>query len=83
MLTDREDRRVRFDGSSAQANATSAVLTLTLTATSSTAGLPAAQNWPVDEDWPAGVAPLAARVGARFPGGHVVSAGWLFGLTVS
>ena len=75
-------RAVRFDGSAAQANATSADLYLTLTARESTAGLGPVQGWPVDEVWAAGVAPLAVRVGARFAGGAVFSDSYLFGLTV-
>ena len=76
-------RGVRFDGSAAQAGATSADLYLTITGTQSTAGLPAVQDWPGDEDWDAGVLPLAVRVGARFPGGIVLSESFLFGVTVS
>ena len=43
----------------------------------------AAQDWPADEDWAAGVAPLAVRVGARFPGGRIVGATYLFGVVVA
>ena len=75
-------RAVRFDGSAAVANAVSADLYLTLTARAPTAGLGAVQDWPVDEGWPAGVAPLAIRVGARFAGGQVVGATFPFALTV-
>ena len=60
-------RGVRFDGSSAQPRATTADLFLTITGTGSTADLPAVQDWPGEEDWDAGVLPLAVRVGARFP----------------
>jgi hypothetical protein len=76
-------RGVLFDGSAAQPRSTSADLYLTVTGRESTADLAAVQDWPVDEDWPAGVAPLAVRVGARFPGGAVVSTGYLFGVTVA
>ena len=76
-------RGVRFDGSAAQARATSADLCLTVTGRASTAGLPAVQDWPADEDWAAGQAPLAVRVGARFPGGRIVGATYLFGVVVS
>lgn len=76
-------RGVRFDGSAAEANATSADLYLTITGRGSTAGLPAVQDWPGDEDWSAGIAPLAVRVGARFPGGQIVGATFLFGVAVS
>lgn len=76
-------RGVRFDGSAAQANATSADLYLTLTAREPTADLGPVQDWPVDEDWPAGVAPLAVRVGARFAGGQVFSASYLFAVAVA
>jgi len=76
-------RGVRFDGSAAQPRATSADLCLTITGRASTADLPAAQDWPADEDWAAGVAPLAVRVGARFPGGRIVGATFLFGVVVS
>jgi len=58
-------------------------LYLTVTGRESTAGLPAVQDWPVDEDWDAGVAPLVVRAGVRFAGGYVASASWLFGVTVS
>jgi hypothetical protein len=75
-------RGVRFDGSSAEARSTTADLYLTLTGRESTADLPAVQDWPVDEDWDAGVLPLVVRAGARFPGGVVVSTGYLFGVTV-
>ena len=75
-------RGVRFDGSAAQAHATSADLYLTITGRASTADLPAAETWPYDESWPAGVAPLAVRVGARFPGGHIAGATYAFSVTV-
>lgn len=75
-------RGVRFDGSSAVARATSADLYLTITGTGSTAELPAVQDWPAEEDWDAGVLPLAVRVGARFPGGVVIGQSYLFGVTV-
>ena len=74
-------RGVRFDGSAAATRSTSADLYLTITGRESTADLPAVQDWPADEDWPAGVAPLAVRVGARFPGG-VVGESFLFGVAV-
>ena len=76
-------RGVLFDGSAAQAHATSADLYLTITGRESTAGLAAVQNWPVDEDWDAGVAPLVVRAGVRFAGGYVASAAYLFGVTVA
>ena len=76
-------RGVRFDGSSAHPNDTSADLYLTITGTRSTADIPAVQDWPVTEDWSAGVLPLVVRVGVRFAGGHVASTGYLFGVTVS
>ena len=76
-------RGVRFDGSAAAPRATSAALYLTITGTGSTADLPAVQDWPADEDWDAGVLPLAVRVGARFPGGVVIGETFLFGTTVS
>ena len=75
-------RGVQFDGSTAQPRATSADLYLTVTGRDSTADLPGAQDWPAEEDWPAGVAPLAVRVGARFPGGVIVSTTYLFSVTV-
>jgi hypothetical protein len=75
-------RGVRFDGSSAQPGATTADLYLTITGTGSTAGLPAVEDWPGEEDWDAGVLPLAVRVGARFAGGVVVGQSYLFGVTV-
>ena len=75
-------RSVLFDGSAAAPNATSADLYLTITARDSTADLPAVQDWPGDEDWPAGAAPLAVRVGARFPGGGVVAESFLFSVVV-
>lgn len=76
-------RGVRFDGSAAQPNATSADLYLTVIGRDSTTDLPAVQNWPADEDWAAGVAPLAVRVGARFAGGTVVGQSYLFSVVVS
>ena len=76
-------RGVRFDGSAAEPRATSADLYLTITGTGSTAGLPAVQDWPAEEDWEAGVLPLAVRVGARVPGGVVIGESFLFGVTVS
>ncbi|HEY8202854.1 MAG TPA: hypothetical protein VII47_16080 [Actinomycetota bacterium] len=75
-------RGVLFDGSPAQPNSTSADLYLSLTGRDSTADLAAVQDWPDDEDWPAGVAPLAVRVGARFAGGLVVSTTYPFAVTV-
>ncbi len=75
-------RGVLFDGSAAQPRSTSADLYLTITGRESTADLPAVQDWPADEDWPAGVAPLAVRVGARFPGGVVVGESFLFSVAV-
>ena len=76
-------RGVRFDGSSAVTGATSADLFLTLTGRHSTAELAAVQDWPGDEDWDAGAAPLAVRVGVRVPGGGVVSTSYLFAVTVA
>lgn len=76
-------RGVLSDGSSAQPRSTSAVLCLNVTGRDSTADLAAVTDWPTDEDWPAGVAILAVRVGARFAGGEVVSTGWLFSVAVS
>ena len=75
-------RGVLFDGSAAKPQSTSADLYLTITGRQSTADLPAVQDWPADEDWPAGVAPLAVRVGARFPGGVVVGESFLFSVAV-
>jgi hypothetical protein len=75
-------RGVRFDGSSAVAHATSADLYLTITGKEPTGDLAAVQDWPVDEDWPAGVAPLAVRVGVRFAGGEIASTSYVFGVTV-
>lgn len=75
-------RGVRFDGSPARAHDTSADLWLTITGRAPTAGLPAVQDWPLNEDWPAGTLPLAVRAGVRFEGGDVVSTGYLFGVTV-
>ncbi len=54
-----------------------------MTGRESTADLAAVENWPGDEDWPAGVAPLAVRVGVRFAGGAVVSTSYLFAVTVT
>ena len=76
-------RGVRFDGSAASPQATSVDLSLTITGTASTADLPAVQDWPGEEDWPAGVAPLAVRVGARFPGGVVIGETFLFSVAVA
>lgn len=75
-------RGVRFDGSSAATRTTSADLFLTITGREATADLDAVQDWPADEDWPEGVAPLAVRVGARFAGGFVASTSYLFGVVV-
>jgi len=76
-------RGVRFDGSAAHAHDTSADLYLTITGTQSTAGIPAVQDWPIDEDWDAGVLPLVVRAGVRFAGGYVATAAYTFGVTVS
>lgn len=76
-------RGVRFDGSAAKPQATSADLFLTIAGRESTADLPAVQDWPGDEDWAAGVAPLAVRVGARFPGGLVVGETFPFAVAVA
>ncbi len=75
-------RGVRFDGSAAEARATSSDLYLTITGTGSTADLPAVQDWPAEEDWDAGVLPMAVRVSARFPGGVVIGETFLLGVTV-
>ena len=75
-------RGVRFDGSAATAHATAADLFLTITGKESTVDLGAVQDWPADEDWPEGVAPLAVRVGARFTGGFIASTSYLFGVAV-
>ena len=75
-------RGVLFDGSPAQHGGTSADLYLTVTGRDSTADLAAVQDWPGDEDWPAGVAPLAVRVGVRFAGGLVVSTSYPFAVAV-
>jgi hypothetical protein len=76
-------RSVLFDGSAAETRATSADLYLTITARSPTADLAAVQDWPTEEDWPAGVAPLAVAVGVRFPGGEVVATQFPFAVTVT
>lgn len=75
-------RGVRFDGSAAATRTTEADLFLTITGTQPTGALPAVQDWPADEDWPEGVAPLAVRVGARFTGGYVASTSFLFSVAV-
>jgi len=75
-------RGVLFNGSHAQVQATSADLYLTVTGRASTADLPAVQGWPTDESWPAGVAPLAVRVGARFPGGVILGSTFVFSVAV-
>ena len=76
-------RGVLFDGSSAQPGGTSADLYLTVTGRAPTADLAAVENWPADEDWAAGAAPLAVRVGVRFVGGGVASATFLFAVLVA
>ena len=76
-------RGVSFDGSSAHPGGTSADLYLTVTGRASTAGLAAVEDWPADEDWAAGAAPLAVRAGARFAGGGVASASFLFAVAVA
>ncbi len=76
-------RGVRFDGSPAVHGATTADLFLTLVGRAPTSDLGAVQDWPVDEDWPAGVAPLAVQVGARFAGGALASATFPFAVTVT
>ena len=76
-------RGVSFNGSSAQPGGTAADLFLTVTGRASTSDLAAVEDWPADEDWAAGVAPLAVRVGARFAGGGVASASFLFGVVVA
>ena len=75
-------RGVLFDGSAASTAATSAELHLTVTGKSSTADLAAVQDWPADEDWDAGAAPLAVRAGVRFAGGAVTQASYLFAVSV-
>lgn len=75
-------RGVLFNGSAAEARATSADLFLTITGRESTADLAAVEDWPTDEDWPSGVAPLAVRVGARFPGGTIIGKTFLFSVAV-
>lgn len=75
-------RGVRFDGSAAAASATAVDLYLTITGREPTVALGAVQDWPVDEDWPEGVAPLAIRVGARFTGGSIASTSFLFAVAV-
>ena len=76
-------RGVSFDGSAAVPGGISADLYLTVTGRASTAELAAVENWPADEDWAAGAAPLAVRAGARFAGGGVASASFLFGVVVA
>lgn len=75
-------RGVLFDGSSAATRSTSADLFLTITGRESTADLGAVEDWPGDEDWTAGVAPLAVRVGVRFAGGAIVTTSYLFAVMV-
>ena len=75
-------RGVSFDGSSAVPGGTSADLYLMVTGRASTADLAAVENWPADEDWAAGAAPLAVRAGARYAGGGVASAAFLFAVVV-
>lgn len=76
-------RGVSFDGSPAQPRGTSADLYLTVTGRTSTSDLAAVEDWPGDEDWAAGAAPLAVRAGARFAGGGVASASFLFAVVVA
>ncbi|HVF15124.1 MAG TPA: hypothetical protein VM942_11025 [Acidimicrobiales bacterium] len=76
-------RGVSFNGSPAHPRDTSAELYLTITGRAPTAELAAVQDWPLDEDWPAGVAPVAVGVGARFPGGDVVGMRFPFAVTVA
>ena len=76
-------RGVSFNGSPAHPRDTAADLSLTITGRSSTAALGAVQGWPFDEDWPAGVAPVAVGVGARFAGGGVVGTRFPFAVQVT
>ena len=62
---------------------TSTDLYLTVTGRTSTADLAAVENWPAEEDGAAGAAPLAVRAGARFAGGGVASASFLFSVVVA
>ncbi len=75
-------RGVSFGGSPAHPRDTSA-LYLTISGRAPTAGLAAVHDWPADEDWPAGLAPVAVAVGARFTGGGVVGVRFPFGVTVA
>lgn len=76
-------RGVSFNGSPAHPRDTAADLFLTITGRASTAKLAAVQDWPFDEDWPAGVAPVAVGVGARFAGGGVVGTRFPWAVTVT
>lgn len=61
---------------------TQADLHLTLTGKESTSDLMAVTDWPADEDWLAGVAPLSIVVGMRYTNGQVVSERFTWAVTV-
>ncbi len=75
-------RGVTFNGSPAHPQDTQADLYLTITGRASTAALAPVVDWPADEDWPGGVAPVAVGVGARFAGGGVVGTRFPFAVKV-
>ncbi len=76
-------RGVFFDGSAAATRTTSADLYLTITGKESTADLGPVVDWPGEEDWVGGAAPVAVRVGVRFAGGGLESETFLFAVAVS
>ncbi len=76
-------RGVFFGSSPAHPRDTVADFFLTMTGRASTADLPPAQDWPYDEDWPGGVAPVAVAVGARFAGEGIIGKQFPFAVTVA
>ena len=76
-------RGVYWHGSDRENQDTLALLQLTMTARNSTADLPAVCDWPEPGDcWPAGVAPVAIVVGARYTGGEIYAERFLFTVVV-
>ena len=75
-------RGIHSPGGDLAGRGTTALLEITITGKNSTADMAAVCDWPWDECWPDGVAPVAIVAGMRYDGGVVYSEYFPFAVIV-